>query len=276
MGASGTVLNPDSPATPFVDITEVQGLDTPEIRSSERDHEGVDGGFLDAEFEKMRVITLTGQVITNGVGTETFLDQLKYEWSVGQGIVPFYFQHPDIAERLMFVKPLGVRYDVNELRRLGSADIQFMCQAENPSIFDSDLLTLAIPQGATLISGRAYSKGFPFGYGAPVSPAFVNAYNAGNRAADATFTIVGPVDVPRIFNDTTGNVLQFNLSLTASDTLSINLYNRTVILNGTASRRSALDAPDWFMLQRGDNIIRYRADSTGNPDASVSYRNAWR
>jgi hypothetical protein len=56
----------------------------------------------------------------------------------------------------------------------------------------------------------------------------------------------------------------------------IDLYNRTVRLNGTASRRNTLINPDWFMLSPGDNIIRYRADSSGNPDASISYRNAWR
>src|SRR3954466_13895373 len=118
MDAAGTVLNPTDQTLPFVDITKVSGLDTPELRTTERDHEGVDGGYVDAEFEKMRTLTLEGQVITNGVGTEPFLDTLKGEWSARSSVVQFYLQHPDVAERTMFVKPLGVRYDVDELRRV--------------------------------------------------------------------------------------------------------------------------------------------------------------
>lgn len=276
LGLTGTVLNPSSSATPFVDITKISGLDTPDLRTTERDHEGVDGGFLDAEFEKMRTIVLEGQLITNGVGTEAFLDGLKYEWAVGRGVRGFYFQHPGVAERVVYVKALGVRYDVNELRRVGSCDVQFTCQAENPSIFDSSTITLSIPQGLTVTTGFGFPLGFPFGFGAPVSPAAVNALNSGNRPATAVITIPGPVDSPRIYNDTTGDVLSFGLSLAAGDSLVIDLYNRTVKLNGTASRRNTLADPNWFLLQVGDNIIRYRADSTGNPNASITYSNAWR
>ena len=70
--------------------------------------------------------------------------------------------------------------------------------------------------------------------------------------------------------------LQFVIELTASDFLEIALYNRTVRLNGTALRRGSLLEPNWFMLEVGDNFLQYRADTSGNPAASISYRNAWR
>lgn len=276
LGDLGTVLNPNLVVPPFVDIIEVTGLDTPELRTTERDHEGNDGGFLDAEFEKMRTLTLEGQIITNGINTWPFIDQLKREWAAGQGELPFAFQHPGLEERVIFVKPLGVRFNVNTLIRVGSCDVQFMCQAENPAIYSNNLITLALPQGVSLVGGIGFNLGFNLDFGAPVSPAYANAYNGGNRPATAIITIPGPVDAPRIFNDTTGNVLEFGLSLSASDYLTIDLYSRTVYLNGTASRRNTLKNPDWFFLQPGDNIIRYRADSSGNPNASISYRYAWR
>lgn len=276
MGASGTVLNPNAVTMPFCDITKVGGLDTPEIRTSERDHEGVDGGYLDADFEKMRVLTLEGQVITDGITAESYLDRLKGEWAVGQGVVPLYFQHPGVAERLVFVKPLGVKYDVDALRRIGSADIQFMCQAEDPRVYDSALLTLPINQGLTASVGHGFPLGFPFGYGAPVDPTTTNAYNGGNRPTTALISIPGPVTNPRIVNTTTGDELAFVIVLQVGDTLVLDLYNRTVRLNGTASRRNTLLEPNWFMLQQGDNFLQYRADTTGNPAASISYRYAWR
>ena len=276
LGATGTVLNPDALVPPFVDLTKISGFDTPEIRSTERDHEGTDGGFLDADFEKMRTLVFEGQMISNGINTWTFLDQLKYEWAPGRGVQPLYFQLPGLDERLIFVKALGVRFDIDSLIRLGSCDVQFTCQAENPAFYTSTLLTLALPQGATLVGGISFNLGFNMDFGAPVSPAYANAYNGGNRDATALITIQGPVDNPRIYNDTTGNVLDFGLSLSATDSLVVDLYNRTVTLNGTASRRNTLKNPDWFLLKPGNNIIRYRADSSGNPDASISYRYAWR
>jgi hypothetical protein len=277
LGSTGVVLNPtDTSVLPFVDIVKVGGLDSAELRTTERDHEGVDGGFLDAEFEKMRTITFEGQIITNHIGTESFLDRLKGDWAPRRTTIPLYFQHPGIAERLIFVKPLGVKYDIDELRRVGSVDAQFMCQAENPSIFDSNLITLPINQGLSVATGFGFPFGFPFGFGAAVDPTTTNAYNSGNRPATAIFTIPGPVTNPRILSTTTGDELRFVIDLAASDYLEIDLYNRTVRLNGTASRRGSLLEPNWFMLEVGDNFLQYRADTAGNPPASVSYRNAWR
>lgn len=276
MGDTGTVLNPTDQTLPFVDITKVSGLDTPEIRTANRDHEGVDGGYLDAEFEKMRTLTLEGQVITDGTTAESFLDTLKGEWAPRSLPTQFFFQHPGVTERTIFVKPLGVKYDVDELRRVGSADIQFMCQAEDPRVYDTTLLTLPINQGLTAAVGFGFPLGFPFGFGAPQDPTTTNAYNGGNRPTTATISIPGPVTNPRIVNTTTGNELVFTIVLGVSDTLVIDLYNRTVRLNGTASRRNTLLEPNWFMLQPGDNFLQYRASTTGNPAASISYRYAWR
>jgi len=276
LGDTGTILNPTDQTVPFVDITKVKGLDSPDFRSTERDHEGVDGGFLDAEFEKMRTFTFEGRIITNHINTETFLDTLREEWAPSRTLKPFYFQHPGIAERVAFVKPLGVKFDIDELRRVGSVDVQFMCQAENPMLFDSTLQTLPIAQGVSAMTGFGFPLGFPFGYGAPVDPTTTNAYNGGNRPTPPTFTIPGPVTNPRIFHQGQSKEMVFSITLGASDTLVVDAYYRTVKLNDTVSRRGALVRPDWFFLDKGDNFLQYRADTTGNPPMSVSYRNAWR
>lgn len=276
LGDSGTILNPDDTTVPFVDITSIKGLDSPEFRSTERDHEGVDGGFLDAEFEKMRTFVLEGQIITNHVGTESFLDKLKGEWAPSRTLKPFYFQHPGIAERVAFVKPLGLKYDIDELRRVGSVDVQFQCQAENPMLFDSTAQTLPINQGVSAMTGFGFNFGFDFGFGAAVDPTTTNAYNAGNRPTPVTISIPGPVTNPRIIHAGQSKEMIFSIVLGASDTLVIDSYYRTVKLNGVASRRGSLIQPDWFYLDPGDNFLQYRADTTGNPAASVTYRNAWR
>jgi hypothetical protein len=185
-------------------------------------------------------------------------------------------QHPDISERVAFVKPLGVKFDIAELRRVGSVDVQFMCQAENPMVFDSVLQTLPINQGVSALTGFGFNFGFNFGFGAPVDPTTTNAYNSGNRPTPPTFTIPGPVTNPRIFHAGQSKEMVFSIVLGASDTLVIDAYYRTVKLNGTVSRRGSLTQPSWFYLDPGDNFLQYRADTTGNPAMSVSFRNAWR
>lgn len=276
LGDSGTVLNPVDTTPPFVDITKVSGLDSPEYRTTERDHEGVDGGFLDAEFEKMRTIVLEGQLIATVTTAEPYLDTLKGEWSPRRSSIPFNFAHPGVAQRTVFVKPLGVRYDSTTLRNTGCADIQFMCQAEDPRIYDSALQTVALVTGVPITTGIGFSLGFDFGFGAAVSPEGVTVINGGNRPTPAIITLPGPVTNPVIYNDTYSNTLEFEIDVAASDNLQIDLGNRTVKINGSQSRRGALLNPDWFLLESGDNFIRYRASAGGSNPASIAFRNAWR
>jgi hypothetical protein len=280
LGDTGTVLNPnDTSVLPFVDITKVSGLDSPEFRTTERDHEGTDGGFLDAEFEKMRTLTLEGQVIGGSDAVEALLDQLKANWAPRRTSIPFYYSHPGASDRVIFVKPLGVRFDYDTLRRIGSCDVQFMCQAEDPRIYDAVLQTLNLAQGAAITTGIAFSLDLAapgFSFGAAADPNQTNVYNGGNRPSPAVITIPGPVTNPIIYNDTTSNVLQFQIDVAGGDSLVIDLAYRTVKLNGSVSRRATLLAPDWFLLQPGDNFLRYRANTVGGTAATVAFRNAWR
>ena len=276
LGDTGVVLNPTTPTLPFCDITKIKGLDSAELRITERDHEGVDGGFLDAYFEKMRTLTLEGQVITNGVGTESYLDTLKSNWSPQRASIPLYFKHPEVDERLIMVKPLGVRYDVDELRRVGSTDVQFMCQAEDPRVYSSEEFSVDLVTSLVGSSGGAeFPMGFPMGFGAAVAPVTTNVYNGGNRPTTGIITLVGPLSNPIIYNDTTGEALAFTITLGATDFLVIDLYYRTVKLNGVSSRRGTMTRWEWFLFAPGDNTLRYQASGTPGP-ANVTYRYAWR
>jgi hypothetical protein len=274
----GVLLNPSDNTIPaWVDITKVTGLDSAPFRESQRDHEGVDGSFMDAEFEQGRSLVLEGMAYCNdGTQVEAFLDDLKWNWAPQSNLVNFYYKAPGVSERLLRVKPLGIRYDVETLRNTGCTNIQFQAFAEDPRIYNSDLINVNLSQGVAVVSGIGFPLGFPFGFGDVASPESSNVQNLGNRPTPATITIPGPVTNPRIYNDTTGDQLSFNITLTATDTLVIDLYYKTVRLNGTANRRATLSSPGWFLLQVGDNFLRYRADTSGNPPAVVSYRYAWR
>jgi hypothetical protein len=275
MKDDGVVLN-DEVALPFVDITRVVGLDSAPVRETERDWEGNEGGFLDAEFEKGRRILLEGTAYCDLDSVEPFLDDLKENWAPSTTLQPFYFKSTGAVERLLFVKPLGCKYDWESARRYGSTAVQFAAYAEDPRVYSAEEYSLDVALTTGPTTGFAFDFGFDFDFGAAVAGLGTNAYNYGNRPTPPVFTIFGPVTNPRIGNDDTGDLMQFNIDLAADQTLVVDTKYRTVRLDGLTNRRSALTAPSWFFLQKGDNHIRYYADSSTTSTMSITYRSAWR
>lgn len=276
LGEDGVILNPDSLTVPFVDITKVEGLDSAPIRSTERDHEGTDGSFMDAMYEKGRNVLLEGMAYTSDPATtESFLDSLKANWAPRKTLIPFYFKKPGVNERFLLVKPLGCRYNVDTLRRVGSTDIQFQCFAEDPRIYSSNVHEETITQSQTALTGRAYNRGYNYGYGTVVDPSSKNIVIGGNRPTPVTFTIYGPAEQPTIIHETQGIQMIFDLSLASGSALTVDTYYHTVRVDG-ANRRAALVDPTWIMFEPGDNIIRYRSQIDGGSTLVVRCYDAWR
>lgn len=276
LGDDGIVLNPDSSIFPFVDVKKINGLDSAPYRTTERQHEGTDGSFMDAEFEKGRTIVIDGTLYADGYDVESILDALKYNYAPSRTLMPFYFKKPGVSERFMRVKPLGCRYDVETLRRLGITDIQFTLFAEDPRIYSSILHDEVIMQETNVLTGRSYNKEYNYGYGAAIDPAGANIVVGGNRPTPVLMTIYGPAQYPRIINETLGTSMSFELTMGDGDALIIDTQYHTVRLNG-ANRRSALTNPTWFSLLPGNNYIRYRTAGTVTGSfMTVQFYDAWR
>ncbi len=276
LGDSGIILNTDSTGLPFFDLINLAGLDSAPYRETRRDHEGTDGGFMDAEFEKGRDVVLNGEVYADGEDMEDYLDDLKANFAPSTSLVPFYFKIPGIDERVIFVKPLGCRYDWDLIRRTGQAKMQLKMFAEDPRIYASTETTANIPFVAGSSLGLEFSFGFSFGFGGSSSTDGVIVNNAGNRATPPTFTINGPCETPSILDETYGHTLTFSISLAAGETLVIDTQYKTVKLNGSVNRRGSLIIADWFFLQPGDTFLRYNAITGTGSSVDVSFRSAWR
>lgn len=276
LGDTGVVLNTDSASVPFVDIVEVVGLDSAPYRVTERDHEGTDGGFMDAEFERGRPITLSGTAYTTTGTAEAYLDSLKANYAPSTALVPFYYKAPGIDERVLFVKPLGCRYDWEQMRRTGCTRVQFRMYAEDPRLYASTLTTANIPFAVGSSLGFGFNLGFNFGFGGSSGTDGAIVNNLGNRPTPVEFTINGPCDTPSIRDETYGHALTFAITLAAGESLVVNTQYKTVLLNGTTSRRSTLISPDWFFLQPGETFLRYNALTGTGSSMDVEFRSAWR
>ena len=115
----------------------------------------------------------------------------------------------------------------------------------------------------------------PLAFSGTASGGQVVATNDGEFGAPWTAVISGPVTTPRIENVTTGATLTFNGTLGTGETLTISSLDRTVLLNGTASRYSWLTAgSSWFDLPAGSSTVRF-AGVSGSGSMDLSFRSVW-
>lgn len=276
LGDSGVILNSDSSGVPFVDVISVVGLDNAPYRETRREHEGADGGFMDAEFERGRDVLLNVDIYTDSGTMESYLDSLKANFAPSTSLVPFYFKAPGVDERLIYVKPLGLKYDWEQLRRTGQARGQFKMFAEDPRIYTANEQSETIPFSAGALTGFGFNLAFNFGFGGAASTDGVLVNNLGNRPSPPLFTIHGPCSEPSIRDETYGNILSFNITLAASETLVVDTKYKTVRLDGTVNRRNTMTNYDWFFLQPGETFIRYGASTGTGSSLDLTFRSAWR
>lgn len=251
----GVVLNPSIAGVaadlPFVDVTDVDGLDSPEYRTSQHDHEGVDGGYTDAEFMKARIITIKGTVFASIDDPETIMDRLKYNFRPTSQERPFYFKHPGKDVRVVFGKSLGVRYSIEQLRRTGQTEVQFLLSCPTPYIYDATLQTWT-GQILASNSGFGFNMSFNLSFGGTVANPGVTVYNFGNHRAYPVIIVRGPVVTPVLTESNTGRSVGFNITLTDEQTITIDTRRHSAVLNGAGSIRGLLlPGSKWFYVDPG-------------------------
>lgn len=272
-GNNGIILNTEIiPGQPFVDLTKIAGLDNAPVDSTDRQREGMDGGFVDAEFESIRSVVLEGTVYGSEQNVESYLDQLKANFAPSAVSKPLYVMMPGVGLRVLFCKSMGLKYDIDTYRRVGTVNIQVTLKAEDPAFYGPEVIATAY-LGTSNVYGRGYNKSFDYGYGGSGQRGpSVSLANTGNRPASATLFIYGPVTTPSVHHDQSGTKMIFDTVLEVGDVLEVNLRNRSVVLNGTANRRNVLlgRAP-WFDLPPGINVFRFDGTQhvAGPPDARL-------
>jgi len=103
--------------------------------------------------------------------------------------------------------------------------------------------------------------------------------NEGTIASPPVFTITGPVTNPIIDNDTTGqSIYTQETALSAGQTLTIDVANRSVVLDGTTGRPDLINVAltNWFSIRPGVNQLRLRGSDMASTQTNlaVTFRNA--
>lgn len=270
----GIVLNNDANVptvgNPIWDITKVSGLDMPDVKVSSKDHDGYDGGAVEAQFYSIRTITLEGTLFCHpNDSLEKWLDKLKdnyapTSWSQGvpQSGNYFYIKAPGAPEKFCGAYSLGVKYDWDNTRRFNSQAFRIMLQCAQPQWY---ALTGKVLGPVAVGAGLTY-------------------YNEGNYAntgiikiknADATVNPVVTLTSPG-----TGRAIPITATVPSGGyEIWIDLGQKTVSLmqgfNTTNWRNRVTSEAGWFRFAPGANQIKLTRTSGGAPTLSLEIYDQW-
>jgi Phage tail protein len=106
-------------------------------------------------------------------------------------------------------------------------------------------------------AGLTFNASAPFVFGASTGGNF-QINNTGNYAANPFYVITGPCTQPTIYNLGTGQQIQLNITLGASDKLTVDVQSGVVNLNGQSNRNNVLDISSMlFTLPPGISSIGF-------------------
>ncbi len=155
--------------------------------------------------------------------------------------------------------------------------IQFECS--DPRLYSLGENSVFISTPPLTLSGLIYPLVYPLDYGTEPAPNTLIINNTGNAPTPVTLNFLGPVTNPELINQTTGERLGFDITLTEDDILTVNTRLGTVVLNGTADRiytRTLTSSPILgFDLPAGENQLQLIAeDWEAGSGVEVVYREA--
>jgi hypothetical protein len=276
MEVNGLLLGGESPYS----IARIDGiLDQPETRSADRLRLRRHGMIPGDDFLGGRTVTVTLEVY--GEDDAAFADNvhdLGLALAPGEDEAPLVFQLPGVAGgglRRLYCRPRrrSLPVGLEFFYRMPLAVVEFF--ATDPRLYDnteSEGLS-SLPSAG---GGLNFDAAFPIVFGALSTGGTINATNAGTFPTSPTFRIDGPVTNPRIENVTTGQTLSFTGSLAEGEFLLIDTEARTVLLGGTASRYSWIDADaEWWDLPPGTSEVTFRASTTTEASLTMTWRSAW-
>ena len=192
---------------------------------------------------------------------------------------PLVVQFDDEVPQLVFARCTRRILNVNRTNRVGLTRGALEFEASDPRKYDllerQETTGLPSPE-----PGLAFPLVFPLDFGTPGSSGNVDAVNFGDAPTHPVFSITGPCSVPSITNVNTGAILEYDIVLSATDTLYIDTNQGTVTLNGTEANRlytaTARSQPEQvFTFPPGSSVLAYRSNDS-SPDPASTLKVTWR
>ena len=255
--------------------------DLPSVDSGNALKPSSHGAWVGQKLAGERVITWEGRFAATPEEWAAELKRLRSTFSLPLGTEEYEIvvrMHDEVA--LAFGTVSGRLIPGDRAYGYYGANLSFQFECSDPRKYSlaENVWQLSLPASSTT-AGLIYPLTYPLDYGVFVSTSSGTLVNDGDVMTPVTLTFSGAMTNPAIENLTLGARLEFDIVLTATDTLTIDTRTGTVLLNGTADRlytRTVNSSPIFsFGLLPGNNDMNLTAASWTDPAGLViSWRDA--
>ena len=140
---------------------------------------------------------------------------------------------------------------------LGTNNVDVSATSTNlPAILDVDYFTTWAKGGAVWEEGG------------PTGPTVLDVESIDN--VYPIWEVTGPATNPQLTVLTTNTTIQYNGSVTSSQTLVIDMFNKTATLNGASVIGNV--SGDWVDFKPGENKVTYTTDNADAPDSQIKWQ----
>ena len=215
-------------------LTGMEGWDSPDQRAEYSAREADHGAWAAPVYLSQRPITLAGKIETSGVAVlDSAMEQLIAACALTDTTLTVYETTPKQAT-VRRSGPLLLRPITDRI-----AEYSILVTAADPRRYSTTLQSqsTALP---SVTGGLTLPITMPITISATTVAGSITLTNSGSMATRPTLTLAGPVDTPTIVAALPGGTvtqIAYGGALQAGDVLVIDSAARTVVLNGTASRR---------------------------------------
>lgn len=254
-------------------ILSVDGLEgLPAIRNQDDNRGYADGMFSGNDFLSGRTISIILNIFGSGATSaqENFNTFQRYILFQRSGTTNLYFKLPDspVSEQFVKARVRGLQSSIDPNYTYGYivAQVTFFCP--DPNIYNSNTQTATLAY--TPPTGRIYNRVYNLEYGGGSYIITTTVTNTGWATTYPIITINGPIDNPYIGNSTESAALYFNCTLSSSDSLVIDTYNKLITINGNPARNTLISgSSEWFALPPGNNEY-YLSGTVGSTVVGVT------
>ena len=100
--------------------------------------------------------------------------------------------------------------------------------------------------------------------------------NSGNIFSYPIIILSGEIENPSILNETHGEMLSLLYSIPDGDSVTIDVYNRTAVLESSSANLLAYISGDWPLIYPGDNFFKLTGiDPNGNAKAEIRFQDSY-
>lgn len=257
----------------------VQGLDAPDYRVVSYPIPGQDNARVSAAYYDARTITLEGYIIGQNptdyqqrriaLSQACLINRDQYGYP---SLTKLTFTTLDGSSYFLYVQP---KKPVFAHTYLTWTKYQLTLLAPDPRIYGASQATTG--NISTLVGGGFILPVILPITSTPASGGSGAVTNSGTVESHPIITFTGPLTNPYLHNLTTGYAFQLDYTISGGSYVTVDMYNKTVTLNGSSSLISVVDAiSTWWTVVPGTNSFTLTTSSssdTGN--VQVSAYSAW-